>query len=138
MFREISSEVASRIYKVPKVVARLYNAERESTFQQLGLEYVSATTMVAQSVLERLVEGQGHHLILRGDAELIEFIASSVVDNRKVIEVQIPNEFRICLVTRDGSTFIPWRDSILKENDTILAIIKNESHAQVKKYMRKA
>ena len=89
-------------------------------------------------MLERLVERHGHHLIMRGDAELIEFIASSAVDNKKVIEVQIPNEFRICLVTRDGSTFIPWRESILKEHDTILAIIKNESHALIKKYMRKA
>ena len=34
----MAAEVASRIYKVPKVVARLYNAERESTFQQLGLD----------------------------------------------------------------------------------------------------
>jgi len=41
-------------------------------------------------------------------------------------------------VTRDGSTFIPWRESILKERDTILAIIKNESHALIKKFMRKA
>ncbi|MCX5820825.1 MAG: TrkA family potassium uptake protein [Deltaproteobacteria bacterium] len=134
----MAAEVASRIYKVSKVVARLYNAERESTFQQLGLEYVCATTMVAQSVLERLVEGHGHHLVMRGDTELIEFIASSAVDNKKVIEVQIPNEFRICLVTRDGSTFIPWRESILRERDTILAIIKNESHAAIKKYIRKA
>jgi Trk K+ transport system NAD-binding subunit len=94
--------------------------------------------MVAQSILEKLMEGHGHHLIIRGDTELIEFIASPEVDNKKVIEVQIPNEFRICLVTRNGSTFIPWRESILKDRDTILAIVKDETHSKIKKYMRRA
>jgi trk system potassium uptake protein TrkA len=133
----MAAEVASKIYKVPKVVARLYNAERESTFQQLGLDYICATTMVAQSILEKLMEGHGHHLIIRGDTELIEFVASPEVDNKKVIEVQIPNEFRICLVTRNGSTFIPWRESILKDRDTILACVKDETHSRIKKYIRR-
>src|SRR5512136_2897373 len=79
----MAAEVASKIHKVPKVVARIYNAERESTFLQLGLDYVCATTMVAQSILEKLMEGRGHHLIIRGDTELIEFIASPEVDNKK-------------------------------------------------------
>jgi trk system potassium uptake protein TrkA len=133
----MAAEVASKIYRVPKVVARLKNAGRESAFQQLGLDYVSATTMVAQSVLEKLVEGHGHHLLIRGDSELIEFVAGEKVDNKKVIEIQIPNEFRICLVTRNGSPFIPWRESILKDRDTILAVVKSESHGVIKKYMRK-
>ena len=133
----MAAEVASKIHKVPKVVARLYNAERESAFLQLGLDYVCATTMVAQSILEKLMEGHGHHLIIRGDAELIEFIASPEVDNKKVIEVQIPSEFRICLVSRNGSTFIPWRESVLKDRDTILAIVKDETHSKIKKYMRR-
>jgi trk system potassium uptake protein TrkA len=130
------AEVASKIYKVPKVVARLYNVERESTFLQLGLDYICATTMVAQSILEKLVKGRGHHLIIRGGMEMIEFVASSAVHNKKVKDVQIPNEFRICLVTRNGSSFIPWRDSLLHDRDTLLAVVKDEAHTKIKKYIR--
>jgi trk system potassium uptake protein len=133
----MAAEVASKIYNVPKVVARLYNTEREITVQQLGIAYTCATTMVAQNVLEKLVEGHGHHLIIRGDAELIEFIAGPEVDQKKVIDIQIPNKFRICLVTRNGSAFIPWRESILQDQDTLLAVVKSEAHSMIKKYMRK-
>lgn len=133
----MAAEVASKIYNVPKVVARLYNTEREITFQQLGIAYTCATTMVAQNVLEKLVEGHGHHLIIRGDTELIEFIAGPEVDKKKVIDIQIPNKFRICLVTRNGSAFIPWRESILQDQDTLLAVVKSEAHSMIKKYMRK-
>jgi trk system potassium uptake protein TrkA len=133
----MAAEIASKVYRVSRVVARLHDAERESTFQQLGLDYVCGTTLVAQMVLDKLIEGHGHHLTIRGDLELIEFLAGPKVDNKKVIDIQIPNQFRICLVTRDGSSFIPWRETILKERDTLLAIVKGQAHEKVKKYMEK-
>jgi trk system potassium uptake protein TrkA len=134
----MAAEIASKVYRVSRVVARLHDVERESTFQQLGLDYVCGTTLVAQMVLDKLIEGHGHHLTIRGDLELIEFLAGPKVDNKKVMDIQIPNQLRICLVTREGSSFIPWRETILKERDTLLAIVKGQSHEKVKKYMEKA
>ena len=83
------------------------------------------------------MEGHGHHLVIRGDTELIEFIAGPEVDQKKVIDIQVPNKFRICLVIRKGSAFIPWRESILQDQDTLLAVVKSEAHLMIKKYMRK-
>ncbi len=133
----VAAEIASKVYSVSRVVARLFNAERESTYQQLGLDYVCGTTLVAQSVLEKIVEGHGHHLTVRGDLELIEFVAGPEVDNKKVVDVQIPNQFRICLVTREGSSFIPWHETVLKDRDTLVAIMKAQAHEKIKRYLRK-
>jgi trk system potassium uptake protein TrkA len=133
----VAAEIASKIYSVPRVVARLYHSERESTYQQLGLDYVCGTTLVAQAILEKLVEGHGHHLTVRGDLELIEFVAGPEVENKKVVDIQIPNQFRICLVTREGSSFIPWRETVLKDRDALVAIIKGQAHEKVKRYMRR-
>lgn len=132
----MAAEVASRLYGVKRVVARLYNPERERTFQQLGLDYVCGTTMVAQAMLDKLIEGHGHHLTIRGDIELIEFIAGPKVDNKMVVDLQIPNEFRICLVTREGTSFVPWRETILKDRDVLLAVVKDTAYARVRKLMR--
>ena len=134
----MAAEVASKIYKVPCVVARLFDVERESVFLQLGLNYVCSTTAVAQMILDKLREGHTHHLSIRGDVELIEFIAGPEADNKKLADIQIPNQFRICLVTRDASHFIPWRETILKEHDVLLAIVKEQAHRKVQQYMRKA
>ncbi|HTX53991.1 MAG TPA: TrkA family potassium uptake protein [Candidatus Baltobacteraceae bacterium] len=134
----MAAEVASKIYKVPRVVVRLFDAERENALLQLGLNYVCSTTAVAQMILDKLREGHTHHLSIRGDVELIEFIAAPEVDNKKVADLQIPNQFRICLVTRDGSHIIPWRETILKEGDVLLAIVKEQAHGKMQKYMRRA
>ena len=134
----MAAEVASKIYKVPRVVARLFDAERENAFLQLGLNYVCSTTAVAQMILDKLREGHTHLLSIRGDVELIEFIAGPEVDNKKVVDIQIANQFRICLVTRHASHFIPWGETILKERDVLLAIVKEQAHRKVQQYMRKA
>jgi trk system potassium uptake protein TrkA len=134
----MAAEVASKIYRVPRVVVRLFDAERENALLQLGLNYVCSTTAVAQMILDKLREGHTHHLSIRGDVELIEFVGSPEVENKTVADLQIPNQFRICLVTRDGSHFIPWRDSILKQGDILLAIVKEQAHGKVQKYMRRA
>jgi len=133
----MSAEIASRLYHVPRVVARLYLPEREPTMQYLGIDYISGTRMTVQAIMDRLIEGVGQHLLIRGDLEVIEFLAGPEIHNKKVVDVQIPNEFRICLVTRQGTTFLPWRETILKDRDILLAAVKSLSFPKIAKYIRK-
>jgi trk system potassium uptake protein TrkA len=132
----MASEVATKLYKVPRVVARVYNPESISTFQELGLDYVFGTNVVAQTIMDKIVQGHGRHLSIRGDVEVIEFIAGSRIENMRLIDVQIPSEFRICLVTRQGKSFIPWRETLLRDGDNLLAVVKSSSYSRVRQYMR--
>ncbi len=131
----MASEVASKIFNVPRVVARLYDPDRERTMQQLGLDFVTGTELVAQSILDRLVKGHGHHLTTRGGLELIEFKAGPKAHDKRVIDIQIPNQFRVCLVTREGTSFIPWRDSLLKRYDILLAVVQDIAYGKVRQFM---
>jgi trk system potassium uptake protein TrkA len=133
----MSAEIASRLYHVPKVVARLYLPEREQTMQFLGIDYVNGVRMTVQPIMDKLLVGSGQHLFIRGDLEVIEFQAGPEIHNRKIVDVQIPNEFRICLVTREGSTFLPWRDTILKDRDILLTAVRSTSFPKIAKYIRK-
>jgi Trk K+ transport system NAD-binding subunit len=76
-------------------------------------------------------------LTVRGGVEVLEFVAGPRIRERRVKDVEIPGEFRIGLVTRDGVPFIPTRDTVLAEKDTILAVVKIRSFAQVEPYMRR-
>jgi trk system potassium uptake protein TrkA len=132
----MAAEIAILLYHVPHVVIRLYQPELEKTMQLLGLEYVNGTDLIAQALFEKLTSGFGRSLTVRGDNELVEFIAGPALDGKKLLDAQLPGEFRICLVTRGGLSFIPWRDSILMEKDIILAVVKSSSYARIKRYMR--
>lgn len=127
------AEVASKIYDVPRVVARLYNPERERTYQQLGLDYVCGTTLVAQSLIDKLMPGQEHHISVVGDVEIVEFVGSDAIDGKKVSQVQIPGEFRIASLTRDKTQIIPEPETVLKEGDVVLAALKGAAHHKIDK-----
>ena len=52
----MASQVARHIFKVPRVVCRIYDPLRRDLFSELGLETISSTTVVAQIVKDRLFE----------------------------------------------------------------------------------
>ena len=132
----MAAEIASRIYHIDRVVVRLYLHEQERSMQLLGLDFVCDTSLSVSAIFEKLTTSLSHSLTVRGDTEVIEFIAGPLMHDKTILDIQIPNNFRICLVTRDGSTFIPWRESILKENDIILAVVKTTSYGKIKPFIR--
>ena len=44
----MASQIAKEIYKIPKVVTRIYDPIRQDTFQTLGLEAISPTVIGAR------------------------------------------------------------------------------------------
>ena len=75
----MAAEVARKIFDVPHVVARLYNPQRERTYQQLDLDYVCGTTLVAESLLDKIKSGHGHHIDTFGDVEIVVFKLAALV-----------------------------------------------------------
>ena len=53
------AEVASRLFDVPHVIARLYNPDHERAYMQLGIDYVCGTSLVAEDVFSKVVSGHG-------------------------------------------------------------------------------
>jgi len=131
----MAAEVARKIFHCPHVVARLYNPQRERTYQQLDLDYVCGTTLVAESLLEKIEAGHGHHVQTLGDVEVIEFRAGKGVANKKVKDVEIEHQFRVAIVSRGNVTFVPQPDTLLQPGDVIMGAVKDEAFAKVERYM---
>src|SRR4030065_2289059 len=54
----MSCQIAKHIFKVPRVVCRVYDPLREEMYNALGLETISPTKVFAQLLREK-IEGQG-------------------------------------------------------------------------------
>lgn len=54
----MTAEIASSIFKVPIVVARLYNPDKRQTYHKLGIEYVCGTSLLAERIKDKLLQGQ--------------------------------------------------------------------------------
>lgn len=131
----MAAEVARKIFGVPHVVARLYNPQRERTYQQLDMDYVCGTTLVAESLLEKIEAGHGHHVQTLGDVEVIEFRAGAAVAGKRVRDIEIDHQFRISVLSRGDVTFVPLLDTMLQPGDVVVGAVKEEGFARVERYM---
>ena len=67
------AEVASRLFGVPHVIARLYNPDHERAYMQLGIDYVCGTSLVAEDIFSKVVAGHGAHIDTFGEFEVLRF-----------------------------------------------------------------
>lgn len=135
------AEVANRLFDVPHVIARLYNPSRANAYNQLGIDYVCGTSLVADDIFSKVVSGHGSHVTTFGDCEVVEFSLNlehgEFRSSIRVGELEREHELRVIAFERaDGSTSsIPSRDSVLYQGDIVLVCVKIDSIDSVAKYM---
>ena len=62
----MSSQIAKEIFNVKKVVCRIYDPIRESTYHELGLETISPTIIGAKLIFEALSGGEQKEKVEKG------------------------------------------------------------------------
>ena len=125
------TEVASRLYRVPQVIARLSNPDHERAYMQLGIDYVCGTSLQAEEIFSKIVSGHGSHVATFGEYEVMQFslnLASTKKRTIRVNELERDHDIRIIAFERaDGSaSSIPTRDSLLYHGDSVLACVRHE------------
>ena len=137
------AEVASRLFGVPHVIARLYNPDHERAYMQLGIDYVCGTSLVAEDIFSKVVSGHGAHIDTFGEFEVLRFsldLSWRELDKRtiRVSEMERDHDVRIIAFERgDGSaSSIPTRESILYHGDSVLACVRHELIGAFSRYIQ--
>lgn len=131
----MAAEVARKLFGVPHVVARLYNPDRERTYQQLDLDYVCGTMLVAESLLDKIKAGHGHHVDSFGDVEIVVFKLRSEMAGHRVKEMLVEGQVLPAIIARGKRTFIPTADTELLEGDIVRVAVKNEALGKLTRFM---
>ena len=125
------AEVASRLFGVPHVIARLYNPDHERAYMQLGIDYVCGTSLVAEEVFSKISVGHGSHLDTFGEFEILRFSLDRSWSERNTIrvsELERDHDIRIFAFEReDGSaSSIPTSESVLYDGDSVMVVIRHD------------
>ena len=134
-------EVASRIFEVPHVITRLYNPGHERTYEQLGLDYVCGTSLVAEELFAKISSGHGSHVDSFGDFEVLRFsldLKSRNLKQVRVSQLEKGHDIRIVAFEREDGRMssIPTGDSILYHGDSILACVRHSRVTSFSKWMQ--
>ena len=118
-------QVAKEIFKVPKVIARIYNPAREHVFHEFGLETVCPTDITVNVLRASMETGSDISTHIIGNTSII-FKHKKLADGyigRRVDQIKI-KEGMIFGIIRSGDFIVPNLAGKLIKND-ILVIADN-------------
>jgi trk system potassium uptake protein TrkA len=133
----VAAQAAKRIFKVPKVIARVYDPEKAHIYEALGLDILSGTILFAAMIRDKIIESRfSGYLIESKDVGVIEIDINGNLEGRRVSALNVPREFLIIAIKNIEGVIIPDPNTILKKGDTILGLVKTESLDVIRKRFR--
>lgn len=122
----MAAQIAKGIYRVPRVICRIYDPRRATIYSDFGLETVNYSQAGAQT-LKSSILGAGlvkKYQVGDGSAVAIDMKLSKESAGKKVSELEIPEEFRVAAVIRSLRVIIPEPDLEIKDGDHIFGVVK--------------
>jgi trk system potassium uptake protein TrkA len=122
----VAARIARNIFRVPRVVARLYDPVRAEVYQRLGLTTISSTAWGAERIVEVVTHADLDvlHVFRDGGTTMVRIEAPARLHGYRVSQMNIPGEVAVTAITRDCQTFIPVSGTEFQEGDIIyLAVI---------------
>jgi trk system potassium uptake protein len=122
----VAARIARNIFKVPKVICRLYDPRRAEIYRRLGLLTISMTSMGAERINEMLTHSDLDPVLTfgRGEVSLLTVETPPHLIGRFVKHLTIPGEITVVSITREGQAILPTLGTEFCEGDLIhLAVL---------------
>jgi trk system potassium uptake protein TrkA len=121
--------VARQIFRVPRVVARLYDPRKAEIYRRLGLQTINPATWGVNRLAELLCYSHLDPIMSlgSGEVELVEIEIPPLLVGRMVNELTLPGEIQVVAVSRDSRTFLPTRGTVFQAGDLVHLVILTTS-----------
>lgn len=117
----VAARVAMQVFRVPRVVARLYDPRKAEIYRRLGLQTITPVAWGINRIAELLCHSplNAVHSLGSGEVDLVEAEVPPLLVGRTVGEVTIPGEVHAVAVSRAGRTFLPTPGTVFHKGDLV-------------------
>lgn len=131
----VSCKIAKDAYRVPKVLARIYDPRRAQIYRRMGIPTVAPVAWATSKISDLIFFKQSYSrdTFGNGEVELIEFELPAMLVGRTVREFKISGEVHIVTIERQGGAFIPVSGTTLMAGDILSVLVLRSSIGKFKK-----
>jgi trk system potassium uptake protein TrkA len=117
----VSATIAREIFRVPKVVARIFDPRRAEIYRRLGIQTVSSVTWAANEISSLVLYPHLVRDLTLGDGEvqLVKISVPPRIVGRTVADITMTGETLPFAIVRGGKSFIPATHETLHEGDIV-------------------
>ncbi|MGB8265061.1 MAG: TrkA family potassium uptake protein [Candidatus Velthaea sp.] len=121
--------IAQRMFRIPKIVCRIYDPLRGQLYRELGLETFSPTTLGAQIIRDRLNDTSYQSMPTFDFGKLSSLIATihGSMAGKAVKDVEVDGKIRIAAIRRVQIVLVASPNEILRDGDEINAIVEPDA-----------
>lgn len=130
----VIARVAKNIYRVPHVIARLYDPGKAEIYRRLGIQTISTTAWGIERASELLTYNQLDSVfeIGNGTVNLIRIEVPSLLVGYPVREISSLGEIHVISISRSNKTFIPTMGTILESEDILYMAVQLSATTKLK------
>ncbi len=126
----VAARLARQLFRVPRVVARLYEPRKAEVYRRLGLMTISHVTWGISRIVELLCYSKLETIksLGSGEVDIVEAEVPRLLVGRTVNELSVLGEIHVVAITRRGKTFLPMLGTEFHEGDMVhLALMASSS-----------
>lgn len=135
----VAARVARNRYRVPKVIARIYDPRRADIYRDLGILTVASVRWTSTRIHRMLAHRDLHPDVVFGNGEVV-LVRETVPDwltGRGFGELEVDREIRVIAVTRGGRAFVPSPDAVVEPGDLVSFAVATTSLARLRSFLDK-
>jgi trk system potassium uptake protein TrkA len=121
----ITARLASQIFRVPRVVARLYDPLKAEIYLRLGVQTIDTIAWGVNRTADLLCHSELDILesLGNGEVDLIHIEIPPSLIRRTVKDLTVHGEIHVIAITRGGKAFLPTANTEFQAEDTLYLAI---------------
>lgn len=124
----VAAQAAKKIFKIPRVIARVYDPTRAHIYHSLGLNVISGTILFAAVIRDKIIENRfSSYLIESKEVGVLEIEIEESLNDKTVRELNVPNEFLIIAIKKIEGVVLPQESTVLRKGDIVMGLARIES-----------
>jgi trk system potassium uptake protein len=131
----LTVRIARETYRIPNVVARIYDPRRAEIYQRLGIPTVATVTWTIDQVRRRLLPevATGEWADASGKLVLLDRPIPDHWAGRRLGELDVPGKISIVAVTRAGQPRLDARELIGQEGDRLHIAVRKDAFDELER-----
>lgn len=131
------ARIARIHYKVPKVIARLYDKRKVDIYNALGIQVIATTQWGIARTKELLTFNKIDTIMSIGNTpvDLVKVVAPTLLIGRSLRDALPINELKVFAISRNNESFVPSNNTIIEKNDVIYFSILSKSLGEVSRIL---
>lgn len=128
------ARISRNIYRVPRVIARLYDPRKAAIYNALGIQTISTTEWGIERATQMLSYSQMDTVLEIGNstAEMVRIEVPELLIGRPIGDISRIGEFHVVYVLRANTAFLPVLGTIMERHDILYIAVSMESAQKLK------